>query len=297
MTMLTFEELNSDRLFSPKLWKGIAPPNGEGFPSTLSGNPAIGMFDDFTQFGGILATSDGQYHSGGNVYRSFQTAATFITNVAETGTAATVAPVHRGAISLTGVANIVDNDVETLVAGGNLSTPYGCFPYNLIPKMSGDLVFEARFKISSVAASIGNFFIGLAGAAGVDTASADCPIADDIMATTLSHVGFGKFGAETTDVLLSYERASGGDAPSKADVATIAADTYIKMGFRWDSKTATLTPWIDGAEVAGSRCSSTTTGTTPWPNDYMTPVVAVRQIDANTSLTLTLDWWACAQYI
>ncbi len=296
MTMLTFEELNSDRLLSAKLWKGFAPPSSGPFPATLSGNPAVGMFDDFSQFGGILATSDGQYHTESSVYRSYQTASTFITNVAETPTPATVAPVHRGAISLSGTAGVADDDVETLVAGGNIATPYGGFPYSVIPKMSGDLVFEARFKISTVTASLGNFFIGLAGAAGVDTASADAPIAADVMATTLSHIGFGKFGAETTDVLLSYERASGTVA-SKANVATIAADTYIKMGFRWNSLNGILTPWIDGVEVTGSRVSAAITAATPWPNDFMTPVVAVRQIDGTTELKLTLDWWACAQYV
>jgi len=274
----------------------MAPPVGGAFPSTLSGNPVVGMFDDFTQFGGILATSAGQYHSGGNVYRSYQTASTFITNVAETGTPASVAPVHRGAISLTGTAGVANDDVETLVAGGNVSTPYGCFPYNVIPGMSGDLVFEARFKVSGITASIGNFFVGLGGAAGVDTASADCPIAADVMATTLSHLGFGRFGTSTTALGLFYERASGTVA-TKAAVGTLAADTYIKAGYRWNAHRKTLTPWIDGVEIAASRCSAAVTAATPWPNDYMTPIVAVRQIDGTTGLTLTLDWWACAQYV
>jgi len=254
------------------------------------------MFDDFNQFGGILATSAGQYHSGGNLYRSYQTASTFITNVAETATPASVAPVHRGAISMTGTAGVADNDVETLVTGGNVSTPYGGFPYSVIPSMSGDLVFEARFKVSSVTASIGNFFIGLGGAAGVDTASADCPIAADVMATTLSQLGFGRYGTSTTALGLFYERASGTVA-TKAAVGTLVANTYIKAGFRWDSHRKVLTPWIDGVEITASACSATTTAATPWPNDFMTPIVAVRQIDGTTGLTLTLDWWACAQLI
>ena len=292
---ILFEELE-DRLFSPKLWKGFAPPVGGIFPSTSSGNPVVGMFDDFLQFGGILATNDGQYHSQSNVYRSYQTASTFITNVAETATPATVAPVHRGAISMTGVGGAVDNDVETLVAGGNVATPYGCFPYNVIPGMSGDLVFEARFKVSSVAASIGNFFIGLGGAAGVDTASADCPIAADALAVTLSVLGFGRFATSTTAMGAFYERA-GGTAATKAAVGTLAADTYIKAGFRYHASRKECSLWVDGAEVTGSRITAAITAATPWPNDYMTPIVAVRQIDGTTNLTLTLDWWACAQMI
>ncbi len=292
--LLTFEELESDRLFSPGLWKGFAPPSGGGFPMTLSGNPAVGFFDDFRQFGGILASTNGQYHSEGNVYRSYQTASTFITNVAETGTPASVAPVHRGAISFTGAAGITDNDVQTLVAGGNIATPYGGFPYSVIPGQSGDLVFEARFKVNTITASIGNFFVGLAGAAGVDTASADCPIAADVMATTLSHIGFGRFGASTTALGLFYERA-GGTVATKAAVGTLAADTYIKAGFRWASATKTLTPWINGAEITAKRVAATLTAATPWPNDYMTGVASNRQIDGDALHVPTMDWWACVQ--
>lgn len=296
MTLLTWNELESDRLFSPKLWGSIAPPVSGTFPTTLSGNACIGMFDDFLQFGGILSTSAGQYHTGPHLYRSYQTASTFITNVAETATPASVAPVHRGAISFAPTAGVADNDVMNLQLGGNVATPFGCFPYNVIPKMSGDLVFEARFKVSSVDASIGNFFIGLGGAAGVDTVSADCPIAADVLATTLSMVGFGRFGTSTTAMGLFYERA-GGTVATKAAVGTLVADTYIKAGFRWDSRRSVLTPWVDGVEITASACSATTTAATPWPNDYMTPIVAVRQIDGTTALTFTLDWWACAQYL
>ena len=294
--MLTaWNELSSNRLFSPKLWKGMAPPMGAMFDSP-SGNPAVGMFDDFLQFGGILSTSDGQYHSQGNVWRSYQTASTFITNVAETATPASVAPVHRGAITLKPTADAADNDVVTMVAGGNISTPYGCFPFSVIPGMSGDLVFEARFKVSSVAASIGNFFIGLGGAAGVDTASANCPIAADVLATTLSMIGFGRFGTSTTAMGLFYERASGTVA-TKAGVGTLAADTYVKAGFRWDSNRKVLTPWVNGVEISASACSAATTAATPWPNDYMTPIIATRQIDGTTESHLTVDWVACAQYV
>jgi len=292
---ILFDELEP-RLFSPKLWKGFAPPVAGEFPMTSSGNPVIGMFDDFLQFGGILATSAGQYHSGGNVYRSYQTASTFITNVAETATPATVAPVHRGAISLAPTAGVADDDVMTLVAGGNIATPYGCFPYSVIPGMSGDLVFEARFKISSIAASIGNFFIGLGGAAGVDTASANCPIAADVLATTLSMIGFGKFGVSTSAMGAFYERA-GGTVATKAAVGTLVADTYVKAGFRYHASRKEMSLWVDGAEVTGSRISAVITAATPWPNDYMTPIIAARQIDGTTGLTLTVDWVACAQMI
>ncbi|HUT60698.1 MAG TPA: hypothetical protein VNA25_22870 [Phycisphaerae bacterium] len=276
---------------SQALWAGMPLDQIIAFRDPSVG---FGFFDNFTDFGGILSTSDGQYHSEGNTYRSYQTASTFITNVAFTPTPASVAPTAIGAIKFSPTAGIVDNDIMTLVRGGNIATPYGGFPFSMIPGMSRDLVFEARFKTSSVTASIGNFFVGLGGAAGVDTASADCPIAADVLATTLSMIGFGRFGTSTTALGLFYERASGTVA-TKAAVGTLVADTYIKAGFKWDGAMQTLTPWIDGVEQPASRCSKAIAAATPWPNDYMTAIASARQIDGTTASELTMDWWACAQ--
>jgi len=54
---------------------------------------------------------------------------------------------------------------------------------------------------------------------------------------------------------------------------------------------------VDGAEVTASRVSSSITGATPWPTDYLTPVIATMQVDGTTGMTPTIDWYACAQYL
>lgn len=295
---LGFTEFDSNRLFSPKLWKGMAPPLGTGLFETQSGNPAIGVFDDFVGFGGVLSTNTGSYYSGPNRYISYQTASTLLTNVALTPTPASVAPTSIGAIIFQPTAGISDNDQITLQWGGHELTPYGCFPFSVIPGMSKDLVFECRFKVSAITDGLGDLFIGLAGAAGVAVSASAVPITQtaSAMATTVSHLGFHKLSGDGDKIDLSYERASGTVA-TKADVGTLVADTYIKAGFRWDAHTKTCRVFIDGAEVTGSRVSSTTSGATPWPNDYMAPVLASMQVDGTTAMTMTVDWYACAQYI
>jgi hypothetical protein len=255
----------------------------------------VGMFDDFIGFGGALSTNDGQYFTRTGRYISYQTASTFIVPVAFSPTPASVAPTSRGAIKFSPTSGVADNDIMSLQWGGQLATPYGCFPFSMIPSYSGDLVFEARIKTSSVTASIGDIFIGLAGAAGVQLMTAVLPILDaDTMAETFSWVGFARLAAETTSLKLGYCRTSGTQA-WKTAVGTLAADTYIKVGFRWDGNYKTLTPWIDGVEKTGSMVSSATTAATPWPNDYMTPIICCKQIDGTTANELTVDWWACAQ--
>jgi len=298
MTMLTYSELHDGRLFSPKLWRGLAPPLTSGPFTSPSGNPAIGVFDDFVGFGGALSTNTGSYHSGGNRYISYQTASTLLTNVAFTPTPASVAPTSIGAIILQPTSGVADNDQISLQWGGHELTPFGSFPFAVIPGMSKDLAFECRLKVNTIADNIGDIFIGLAGAAGVAPAAVSVPITQtaDTLATTLSLLGFHKLSGDGDKFDLAYERASGTVA-RKADVATLVADTYIKLGFRYSGQTKTLSVFVNGAEVSASRVTSLVTGATPWPNDFMAPMIATMQVDGTTGMTPTIDWYACAQYI
>ena len=284
----------SSRLLSPKLWKGFAPPVAGRF-QTQAGNPAVGFFDDFTSFAGLVASNVGRYHSEGNNYLSYETNSTSIINVALTPTPASVAPTSVGAIILT--PTTTDGDTVALQYGGSVTAPYGCFPFSVIPKMSGDLVFETRLKVASVTAARGNFYVGLAGAAGVAPIATAVPItSSDAFVTTLSLLGFGRLTAGTTNVDLFYERA-GGTVGTIASVGTMAVDTYIKLGFRWDAITQIVTPYIDGEPVAvAKRTTKAIAAATPWPNDYMAPIAVVEEI-ATAACTLTMDWWACAQLI
>lgn len=290
---LNFSAFES-RWLSPGLWKGI-PLDALTNPWDRRGGFA--MVDDFVGFGGILNSTVGAYSSGGNRWISYQTASSLLTNVALTPTPATIAPTSVGAIILNATAAINDGDEIAMQWGGHELTPFGCFPFAVIPGISGDLVFEVRFKVATIAVDIGNFFIGLAGAAGVAPVATAVPITgSDAFVTTLSLLGVGRLAAATTGAFnLYYERASGTVASKTA--GTLVADTYIKAGFRYNSATKTVSQWIDGVEqtTAATKCSSTVTGATPWPNDYMTPVITTIQKSASTALGLTVDWIACAQ--
>lgn len=298
MTTLHFTELHNNRLFSPKLWRGLAPPYTSGPFTSPSGNPAIGMFDDFVGFGGTLSTNTGSYSSGVNRWLSYQTASTLLTNVALTPTPASVAPTSVGAIIFQPTSGVSDNDQISLQWGGHELTPFGSFPFAVIPGMSNDLAFECRLKVNTIADNIGDIFIGLAGAAGVAPAAVSVPITQtaDTLATTVSLLGFHKLSGDGDKADFVYERASGTTA-SKTDVATLVADTYIKLGFRYSGRTKTVSLFVDGEEVTSKRVASSVTGVTPWPNDYMAPMIATMQVDGTTGMTPTIDWVACAQYL
>jgi hypothetical protein len=284
--LTTWNELSGDRLFSPKLWKGLAPPVSGGLFDTPSGNPAIGMFDDFFGWSGLVATHDGQYFSQGNRYLSYEESSNPVSQVASVQTA-------LGAIALTSAAS---DDTSAIAWGNHLVTPYNAGPFSVIPGTSKDLVFEARFKVNTITAAQYNFCIGLSGQAGVKIVDADVPITgSDAFATTASLLVFNRLTAGTTGLNLCYERASGTVA-TVSSVGTLAADTYVKAGFRFNSLRKTLDVYVDGEEVVAARRSATVTGTTPWPNQYLCPIAAVEGIASAAGL-LTIDWWACAQYV
>jgi len=288
--------LFESRWLSAGLWKGI-PLGALLDPCDRRGGFA--MIDDFVGFGGVLSTSTGQYFSGRNRWIAYQTASGLLTNVALTPTPATVAPTSVGAIKFNATAAINDGDENSIQWGGHELTPYGTFPFAVIPGVSGDLVFETRFLMptGSLVVDIANFFIGLAGAATVAPVATAVPItSSDAFVTTLSLLGFGRLAAATDGTFkMYYERASGTVASKSA--GTLVADTYIKAGFRYDSATQTVTQWIDGvaATSATYNVSAAITAATPWPNDYMTPVIATMNKSGSAACGLIVDWIACAQ--
>ena len=285
MTFVTWNELDSDRMFSPKLWANMGPPSSGTF-KTPSGNNAVGMFDDFLGFSGILATKDGAYHSQGNRYLSFEESSNPVSQVASVQTAI-------GAVALTSAAS---NDTSCLAWGNHLITPYNAGPFSVIPGTSGDLVFECRFKVNTITAAQFNFAIGLAGQTGVKTIDADVPIdANDAFVTTASFLYFNRLTAGTTGLNLCYDRASGTVA-TVTGVGTLALSTYIKAGFRYNSGSQTMDVFVDGVEVVAARRSKAVVNATPWPNQYLCPTAAVEGIASAAGL-LTIDWWACAQLI
>ena len=130
--MHVLHEDMATRLFSPRVWKGFAPPNAftpHGSVATgESGNRAFGFFDDFLTF--TETTLDGPYAilKGTGCTQS---------KVADTAAA-------KGILSMTLDGN-ADNDECVLKWGSTLSAPFYL--------ANNDLAFECCLAISSIAAS------------------------------------------------------------------------------------------------------------------------------------------------
>lgn len=282
-----FDELET-RLLSPKLWKGFAPPVGGVFPGTASGNPVIGLFDDFTGFGATcpVSTSTTMFQSNGISYLGYNDTTVVATAPAVPTTTPSVSENGPGVIVLT--ADTTDNDLAAIMAGSGTMCPF-----HVIPSRMQELVFECRVKVSAITASCTNLFIGLAGTG----ACADSGVFVDNDASMASNnfLGFQRIGSMGATLDFKYQRVSGTES-QKDDVVTLVADTYVKLGFRYHAARKQCSVWVDGEEVTAARVSSAITGATPWPSLYMN-FLAATQYQATASHGLYVDWWACAQYV
>ena len=284
---ILYDELGT-RLLSPKLWRGFAPPIGGVFPFSASGVPIVGLFDDFVGFGKVAPAAS-------NVERSCSNGITYIgygddtaveTYAAVPSTTPSVDANGPGVIAMQ--AHTSDNDISIIQAGGGTM-----MPFHVIPTLMKELVFECRIKLSAITASCSDIFIGLAGTG----AAADSGVLANDSANLVSNnfLGFTRLATQGSALSFKYQRV-GGTEGTKATVATLVADTYVKLGFRYHAARKQCSIWVNGAEVTASRIASTATTATPWPSLYMNFCAAINY-QATAAHILYIDWWACAQMV
>jgi hypothetical protein len=303
-----------------------------------------GMKDDFGNFGlatSAIASSLGYYTSEGNQYRSYEVKAGGSTTQAiipvPTGSYTVPAglPINtpNGSTILVPVATVLptpgqlafspttSSDQAQLQMGGSTAA-LNSLPFAAIPGTSGNLIFEARFKIlNGFAGSTSSWFIGLA---GVDSGITSSPVGATAYPTGTSLLGFGNLQTDTAGQIGWVYGKSGGTVQqqgaasmSALNLLTIGSTTlyggqltgaagYLKMGFFFNSNSKTVTPFVNGQPLLNKVITSGVTGacgstvpagtgsTTAWPALYMSPATGLFAQTTNTEV-VTLDWWACAQ--
>ena len=158
---------------------------------------------------------------------------------------------------------------------------------------AGDLWCEARLKISSVTTNVMALIFGL-----MDTTAASATIPLTMTSGAVADcnfVGFHKPVANTTALDTSYKANGVTLVEVNSDVGTLAAATYIKLGFYFKASTANLSFYINGIKQAATKTVPSNTGT-DFPADVALGLVAGFCLGSGaTSSTLTIDWWRVAQ--
>jgi hypothetical protein len=277
-----FEDI-ATRHFSPKLWRGFGAPTGLN-PSgssyqTPSGNPAFGFFDDFHTFNATTLVGP---------YANLLTAGCTAALAADTAT-------EKGVLALAVDGNAA-NDEAVLKWGGTLSAPFKL--------ANNDLAFECRLAVSAITAAKWSWAVGLGQA---DMITTDLLFVDTTGALAdKAFVGFNHLQAEGAAIDAAYKAVGqtyqNGATKTKLDsLHTAVATTYVKLGFRYHSHPKTLEFYVNGSVPGGNispaRLTATELDAATFPDDvFLAPIIGIKDIAGNAVLSISVDWWACAQY-
>lgn len=161
----------------------------------------------------------------------------------------------------------------------------------------GDLWFEARVKVSSLTnlGMICGLWDDVSCTVDIPLSASDPPI----MATTGNFVGFRMpegTGGALNAVYDSDDAGQTVDAEVvvNAACATMVADTYVKLGMRFNRRTGLMSWYVNGVKAPNSKAVPNATGT-DFPADVRLGMLFGQKLVATAAGVVTIDRWTCVQ--
>jgi hypothetical protein len=158
---------------------------------------------------------------------------------------------------------------------------------------AGQFAFEARCKVSSIADTIFDTFIGF-GDQMTLTATVPITATAGSMADE-NWVGFHHLGTDGDQFDTAYKADGHTAVYVGSDAITLLADTYVKVGMSFNPNDGYLRFYKNGVELADKVLLPAGTGLT-FPDDVQLGLVAAA-LNCAGSITpiFTIDWWQYAQ--
>ncbi len=208
---------------------------------------------------------------------------------------------YFGTVALATDATDNDGPVMHRVVGTNAaSSVLARFNIGNTTGESFPLWFEARLKKSSVTDNQCAFAIGLV--SGIHSAvAADNGLLDDNAGDIVDSISFIGFRAKHDNgEELDFVYQDGAQtAPTEviANIASLTADTYFKVGFYFDPQADSsqrITIYYNGMPQS-TYVTATQIDAATFPEHDMLDFVVGSKNGEATATTLTLDWWQCVQ--
>ena len=215
----------------------------------------------------------------------------FLNGTLESATTGTLGVFLDGSCTV-GAANEV-NGAVTVAHDGTTDDSNSLFgaPAFQISQNSGDLWFECRVKYSTVDADDYGFFVGLMDS----TASAvQVPLLNTSALADVNLVGFHKPEENSTAFDTSYKADGVAAVEVNSNVGALVADTYVKLGMKFDSGSSVLSFFINGVQQPETKTIPSAAGT-DFPNDVALKFVATQLAEDGVAYTFTCDWIRVAQ--
>ena len=261
----TYSGVNSGRGPSFSIWGDCPLLDIDTDP-----NIGYGFFDDFMSIPKTAPTTEGNFGQ----YRAFTSTGGAIVDGGSLG----------GSVKISS-----DGDDE----GASIAT--NIFPFNLVTA-GGKMWFETRIKVSSIADTISDVFVGLVDSTAL-TATVPITATTPVMAD-INFIGFQRLGTDGDKLDIKYKADGQTVQTLLADAVTLVADTYIKVGWKFDPDAATANRikfYYDGTLITTYGTGANMDAVT-FPDDVnMGLCFATLNAAGSITPTATMDWWRCYQ--
>tara|TARA_B100001123_G_scaffold448255_1_gene608530 strand:- start:2215 stop:3138 length:924 start_codon:yes stop_codon:yes gene_type:complete len=243
--------------------------------TTTAGTSGTGAIDD-TEFDNSLASlvnAIGRAATGYDIY----------TDVGVT--IAGLATDATGAIEVAG--NDADNDEGIMQTGGGSGNML-----KIDASGAGRIAFECRIKKASVADNACAFFVGLA-EEGLAAANALLDGSGEL--ADKDFVGFRVKHDAGEEIDFAWEK-EGQTIQEHANIHTMVADTYVKLGFLYDPGNhpddKKIKLFVDNGEEESVYVTQTQLDASTFPDDEELSLLLATKVGAAAESKLQMDWWA-----
>lgn len=158
-----------------------------------------------------------------------------------------------------------------------------------ISSLKGKFWFEARIKVNAITDNQIGFLLGMfddvAMTVVVPLSTANPPI----LATTGNFVGFWGREEDAGMVHTEYKADGVTTVVVQESVHQFVADTYVKLGMKFDPKDAYLRFYVNNVEQSSKKLIPNATGT-DFPADVRLNWMFGQRLGASTSSLTTCDW-------
>jgi hypothetical protein len=176
---------------------------------------------------------------------------------------------------------------------GSVQTPFSLLTTGAV----GKLWFECRVATTGILVNANHLFIGLAENASF-TFGANQPLGDaNATANNGAMIGFNRLESGLGVLNFSYADRAVAWTDVKASVGSIAALTFVKLGFVFDPQNPTkcVTPFVNGVESGTALSKATLLAATFLDVGALGFCMAQRADSAGTANFWYCDWYRCFQ--
>lgn len=240
-------------------------------------DPGKGLygFDDFSRMP-TLTSGSGALDSGLYGYDAY------------TDEGAIAGPAGLQGAGLLISANDADNDEAHIQASG------GGLVISDTASVARKLWFECRLKKASVTDNALAFFVGLC----------QVPLATNMlvdntgaMVASKSYLGFRVLQDNGEELDIIYGDSAGSVQEWAAAITSMVADTYIKLGFKYDPDhpTRKIRFWLDGVEYKTDYIDAADIAAATFPDGDVLAPTLLTKVGTAAESKLYMPWWRWAQ--